>query len=633
MYFSERIESIIGCLGTEHDPRLVVLAALICLFSCFTASGLIQRTGEATSDRAWPWLAAAVGVFSCGVWATHFIAELAYAPGLPVGFGVRWTALSLVIAAAITTVGARVALRINAAAGGAIIGAAIGAMHFSGMQALQVPADIGWDIPLAAASVVWAIAVGALALWVLLRKPTLQGQLYGTVLFVIAICGLHFAAMAALRLEPNPLLPVPAPWTFDHWLAGSVATVTAAIIVAAQVAVHIDMRLAKTALAKSYSRLAGALETLPAGIALFDQSDRLVVFNATYARIHSTIADILVPGITFETILRQNVRRSRFELGEEEQESYIARRLAQHRNPSDAFERGLVDGRWERVHEQRMADGGLSLVITDITRDKEREAALLMAKDVADAANSAKSSFLANMSHELRTPLNAIVGFSEAMTLAVFGPIGSPRYVEYAKDIHKSGRYLHELITDMLDVAKIEAGHQQLEREPIDCSRAIEDVLAMVRPRAETGAVTIELHQTNTFGALLADRRAFKQILANVISNAVKFTPAGGLVTVRVSSSGRDGLLEVSDTGIGIAESDLENLGTPFFRSNHDLSANTEGTGLGLLLTRSLVNLHGWQLDITSEPGCGTTVTISMLDSVTPTETPSLPRAAVSQYV
>src|SRR5260370_10119176 len=310
MYFSERIERIVGCLGTQHDLRLVVLAALICLFSCFTASGLIQRTGEATSDRAWPWLAAAAGVFSCGVWATHFIAELAYAPGLPIGFGIFWTILSLVIAAAITTVGAGVALRNNAAIGGAIIGAAIAAMHFSGMQALQVPADVGWDLPLVAASVVWAITVGALALWVLLRKPTLQGQLYGTILFVIAICGLHFAAMAALRLERNPLLPVPAPWTFDDWLAGSVATVTAAIIVAAQVAVHIDMRLAKTALAKSYSRLASALETLPAGIALFDQSDRLVVFNATYARIHPTIADILTPGITFETILRQNVRRS-----------------------------------------------------------------------------------------------------------------------------------------------------------------------------------------------------------------------------------------------------------------------------------------------------------------------------------
>src|SRR5947208_828413 len=301
MYFSERIERIVGCLGTQHDLRLVVLAALICLFSCFTASGLIQRTREATSDRAWPWLAAAAGVFSCGVWATHFIAELAYAPGLPIGFGSFWTILSLVI-------------------------------------------------------------------------------------------------------------------------AGAVATVIAAIIVAAQVAVHIDMRLTKTALAKSYSTLASALETLPAGIALFDQSDRLVAFNATYARIHATIADILTPGITFETILRQNVRRSRFELGEEGQEAYVARRLAQHRNPSDAFERRLVDGRWERVEEQRMADGGLSLVITDITRDKEREAALLMAKDVADAANSAKSSFLANMRHGSPPPPNAILGSADAMTLSTSGP-------------------------------------------------------------------------------------------------------------------------------------------------------------------------------------------------------------------
>src|SRR5256885_15124049 len=152
-----------------------------------------------------------------------------------------------------------------------------------------------------------------------------------------------------------------------------------------------------------------------------------------------------------------------------------------------------------------MADGGLSLVITDITRDKEREAALLMAKDVADAANSAKSSFLANMSHELRTPLNAIVGFSEAMTLGTFGPIGSPRYVEYAKDIHRSGRYLHELITDMLDVAKIEAGHQGLARPTIDFLRENEDGLPMVPPRARTGGGAKQLHHAHTHREAAAD--------------------------------------------------------------------------------------------------------------------------------
>jgi signal transduction histidine kinase len=628
MFITGRIERIIGCIGSQHDLRLVVLAALICLFSCFTACGLIQRTREAASDRSWPWLAAATGVFSCGVWATHFIAELAFAPGLPIGFDVGWTTLSLVIAAAITAVGVRLALRQNLALGGVTIGAAIGAMHFAGMRALQAPADISWDIPLVTASLLWAMAVGALAMRVLVRRATWQNQLYGTALFLVAICGLHFVAMAALRLEPDPLLPLPQPWGPDNWLAGSVATVIGAIVIAAQVAVHIDMRLAKSALNEAYLRLASALETLPAGIALFDQSDRLVAFNATYARIHPTIADILTPGTTFETILRQNVQRSRFDLGEQEQEAYIARRLAQHRNPGEV-ERRLSDGRWERVNEQRMADGGLSLVITDITRDKEREAELLTAKNVADAANGAKSTFLANMSHELRTPLNAIMGFSEAMTVGLFGPIGSQQYAEYAKHIHKSGRYLHELITDMLDLAKIEAGRHKLEREPIDCAREIEEVLTMIRARAGSATVKTELQPADTFGVLLADRRAFKQILVNLICNAVKFTPAGGLVTVRLSSSGPDGLLEVIDTGIGIAANDLKNLGTPFFRSNHRLSKNAEGTGLGLALARSLVELHGWQLDITSKPSRGTTVTIAMLDSVAPTATLHLPSAAV----
>jgi signal transduction histidine kinase len=627
------IERIVSCVGTEHDRRLVVLAAVICLVSCFTACGLIQRMREAPADRAWPWRAAAAGVFSSGVWATHFVAELAYMPGLPVAFDVGWTMLSLAIAAALTATGLGLARR-SPALSGAALGLAVGAMHYSGMRALQVPADVSWDLPLAALALVVASAFGAAAMHVLLRLPTWRTQLSGASLFVLAIVGLHFTAMAALRLEPNPLLPLPEPLAFGDWLAAAVTGVIAAIVVAGQGAVLIDARLARAELQTAYARLAGALETLPAAIALFDRADRLVMCNATYLRIHAVIADILAPGASFETILRTNVARSRFDIGDQENEAYITHRLAQHRNPADAFERRLTDGRWERVSEQRMADGGLSLVITDITADKEREAALRNAKDAAEAASRAKSSFLANMSHELRTPLNAIIGFSEAMTSALFGPLGSPRYAEYAEDIRKSGCYLHELISDMLDMAKIEAGQSQLDRRAIDAVGAIEDALAMLRPRAEAGGVAMALQEAAPIGALFADRRAFKQILLNVIGNAVKFTPRGGRVTVHVGvaggAAGEDGVLQVVDTGVGIPACDLANIGQPFYRTRDQLHAGGEGTGLGLALTIALVKLHGWEFAIASEPGSGTSVTITMRRAVLPAT--ALPGAPARDY-
>jgi signal transduction histidine kinase len=246
-------------------------------------------------------------------------------------------------------------------------------------------------------------------------------------------------------------------------------------------------------------------------------------------------------------------------------------------------------------------------------RLERSEHALSSALTRTERADRAKSDFLGRMSHELRTPLNAIIGFSEVIVSQLFGPLGSAKYKEYAEDILRSGRFLHDLISDMLDMVKIEAGHRNLQLERFAFAGDIDEALRMLRPRAETGEVILNLDVLDAPPTISAERRAFKQIVLNLIGNAVKFTPAGGTVTVRLSSLDGDALMEVIDTGVGISEANLEKLGTPFFRvENNPHQASTEGTGLGVALTKSLIELHGWRVAFASELGKGTTVTVTL---------------------
>jgi two-component system cell cycle sensor histidine kinase PleC len=361
---------------------------------------------------------------------------------------------------------------------------------------------------------------------------------------------------------------------------------------------------------KADARLASAIAGLKAGIALFDENDRLVVANPTYCQIHEIIADILVPGVPFETILRQNVRRSRFDLGADEAEAYIARRLDQHRNPGPMVDRRLNDGRWEQVREQRLSDGGLLLVILDITEEKAREEALNQAKMAAEEANRAKTDFLSAMSHDLRTPLNAIIGFTDLMLAGVFGPIGSAKYLEYTRDVHRSGSLLLEMINEILDLSKIEAGRYDLYPENLDVGFIIEDCVTVLSVTAEQHDV--ELTSTvHGFLSVKADDSAIRRILLNLLSNAVKFTPAGGRVSLSAEAAPDDMIaVAVSDTGIGIAAADLDRIFEPFRRADAVISRAHEGTGLGLPITKRLVELSGGKLALESRVGLGTTVTV-----------------------
>ncbi|MEX0696535.1 MAG: ATP-binding protein [Dongiaceae bacterium] len=250
-------------------------------------------------------------------------------------------------------------------------------------------------------------------------------------------------------------------------------------------------------------------------------------------------------------------------------------------------------------------------IARDITDIKRREAELLEAKLASDAANRAKSEFLANVSHELRTPLNAILGFSEVMTNEMFGPLGGPRYREYARDIHTSGEHLLELINDILDVAKIEAGRYEPRDDEVSVSSVVESCVRLLQPRIEAGGLTLSTAIQRQELCVRADERALKQIVLNLLSNAVKFTPSGGWVKVDAAIQPDGGLsVAVADTGIGIDAADIPRVLLPFQQIDNSFSRKFEGTGLGLPLAKSLAEAHGGRLDITSAPGQGTTVTV-----------------------
>ena len=255
-----------------------------------------------------------------------------------------------------------------------------------------------------------------------------------------------------------------------------------------------------------------------------------------------------------------------------------------------------------------------SLIHTLILRhDKEELAqALIAEKSRTELASRAKSDFLATMSHELRTPLNAIIGFSELMLGEAFGPMGTPRYVEYCADIHSSAAHLLSLINDILDSAKVEAGKYELHEAPTDLGPVIEASARLMRERAAQKGLRFSL-ALNPLPPILADERAIRQILLNLLSNAIKFTPAGGQVTLTTDFAESGAVLvEVSDNGIGIPPEDLPNVLNHFARaSNAHLSGET-GTGLGLPIVRGLVALHGGDLRIASTPGAGTVVTVEL---------------------
>jgi signal transduction histidine kinase len=503
---------VLSCITGQHSIPLVLLAAVVCAFGSLTALSLLARArDEKTRAIDWRWLVASSAVAGSAVWSTHFVAMLAYEPSLPLSYDIGLTALSIAIAMGVTLAGFSIVLYAKAPAlGGGVFGAAIGSMHFTGMAALTAPATFDWSPVYVVASLLIGIAGGALALRFFTRGRGWRGLMNGTSLMCLAIAGLHFTAMSALTLTPDPIVLLPLESTMPpEWLAVSIAAVMAMVIILGLVATLTDHHLASRAVVEA--------ERLRAHVAELE---------ATKRELEATTAN------------------------------------------------------------------------------------LTKALDAAAAASQSKSQFLATMSHELRTPLNAIIGFSELLKGELFGPIGDARYKGYINDVHRSGKHLLALVNDVLDFSKIDAGHLTLQEDQIDIGDTLATSLRMVAGQAESAGVTLEREIAHDLPILRADERRVRQILLNLLSNAIKFTPRGGIVRLIAFCDDSEFIVQVADTGIGMATEDIPRALERFGQLDGDLNRKYEGTGLGLPLTKKLAELHGGRLEIESELCVGTKVTV-----------------------
>ncbi|HEY5238180.1 MAG TPA: MHYT domain-containing protein [Rhizomicrobium sp.] len=490
---------VLGCTFDEHNLRLIALAAIVCVAACAAAIVMMNRaqTQEGIARAIWIGCAGAVGGF--GIWATHFIAMLAYNKNFPIAFDPAVTFLSIAIASVMCAVGIALALgRAGALVGGTVMGLAIAVMHYVGMSGVRAPADQLWDANYIVASVLTGTALMALGMIVAVRRDRASLPA-GTFIFTLAICAMHFTGMAALTLRPNPTIAIP-----DVVLAP--ATLAVSIAAAAFLVISISL------IAVLFDRQRTSLKTLRATAAQLEQ-----------------------------------------------------------------------------------LSGNLQTALEE-----------------ANSANRAKASFFAAMSHELRTPLNAIIGFSELLKEEIFSPLGDPRNAQYVRDIHNSGLRLLAIINDVLDMSRMDAGKMPLQETEIVLDDMVARALHTVEIQAKKAGVRLVKNIPLGLPKIRGDVQRLEQVLLNLLTNAIKFTHPSGRVEARVRLNAAGLYIDVADTGIGIAEENIDKVLTPFVQVDNTLARKYEGTGLGLPIAKKLIELHGGTLTLQSTLLVGTTATITL---------------------
>jgi two-component system, cell cycle sensor histidine kinase PleC len=390
---------------------------------------------------------------------------------------------------------------------------------------------------------------------------------------------------------------------------------------------------------RAQNRLADAINVSADGFALFDSDDRLEKSNTKFAAAIGDIPGGIHEGLLYAELIAILAETIVLDDKGETSSTWFDRQLTYHERPEGSVVIQNSAGRWYNLTERKTNDNGTVLMLSDVSAIKRAEqdmqnrlldlqAAKLVsdrqseqlqtlaeqfasAKEEADAASRTKSEFLANMSHELRTPLNAVMGFSEVIKNELFGPVGVAQYKQYADDIYESGAHLLAIINDILDLSKVEAGKFDLNETEIQVPELCRSVIHIVKGRADEAGIMLIKRIPENPPYLLADPRSLKQMLLNLMSNAIKFTSSGGTVDL-VATIVEDGgfRFDIRDTGVGIAPEHFDTVLSPFGQVDTAHARDHQGTGLGLPLVKAFIEMHGGHIEIESELDAGTTVSL-----------------------
>lgn len=374
-----------------------------------------------------------------------------------------------------------------------------------------------------------------------------------------------------------------------------------------------DRKAAEESAQRSSHRLREAIDAISDGFVLYSPSCRLILCNDHFRKMLGNAGNAAVTGVDYADLLKHYLVGRGVTLEENERaKAWFDDRLSSFANSAEPYELKFDDGQWFRVDKRRTAEGGMVCVYSNITELKHREIELKAAKEQAEMASLAKSQFLANMSHELRTPLNAIIGFSDMMRGEPFGPLGNPRYVEYANDISDSGSRLLRMIEQILEFARLEKLQSPIDNTETSLTETIQAAVTDLTPAAQEHGVSVKLNLSDTLPALRADPQMLYQIVQNLLANALKFSDSGSDVTIFSQlDDERRIVLSIQDHGIGIPPELIESITQPFWQRPGAMTSSREGVGLGLAIVKAHVEAHEARMDVDSTAGSGTIVTIT----------------------
>jgi signal transduction histidine kinase/ActR/RegA family two-component response regulator len=591
--------AVLTCIFVQHDLRLVAVAALVCVIASSSAFGFNIRGLKASGGLRWAWLGLAGLLAGSGIWATHFLAMLAYQPTLRIGYDLVETAVSLVVAVIGVSLGFCVSAwrrtRGENLIGGALAGASIAVMHYTGIDAIRTQADVSWDLRYVAASILIAAGGGMVAFAVRERAKGPWAWAPPAGVFVLSIVGLHFTAMTAVTLTPDPSLITPAEVMGRGGLALATGALASFILLASMSLVFME-RLGQR---NTFVSLRSALNAVPAGLAFFDTSERLTVWNGAYAALMADCGLELAAGSPRRSHIEAAAAAGWFAEAPEDRAQWVDDLDARARPGATEFH--LPDGRWLRHESFRTEEGGGVAVLSDITAQKQSGAAMAAARDAAESANRAKTEFLANMSHEIRTPLNGVLGIAEVLTRTEL----SDQQRQLVGVIQQSGNLLNGLLTDLLDLARVEAGVVELRPEPVRLGEMIVSVRDLFAGAAlEKGLALRAVVETSAQGLVDCDPQRLRQVLGNLLSNAIKFTETGE-VTLSATRRGDRVSFEVRDTGSGFDEDQKATIFHRFRQADNSATRKHGGAGLGLAICHDYVRLMGGDLSCDSTPGAG----------------------------